>query len=218
MYKLDNIYKSFDKEKTYVLNNLSLHINQGDFIAVTGVSGAGKTTLINILGAIDRPTKGNYSFNNINIEKLSDDQLAEFRNKEVGIIFQDYNLIQEFTVEQNILLPKIFSKNKNSQIDEIASRLNIDKLLTKKTKYLSGGEQQRVAFARAIINEPKLILADEPTGNLDEQNSNQLLSMLKEINEKGVTVVTVTHSNEFASKFNKILKLNNGSIEQIIMK
>lgn len=215
MYKLSSVFKSFDKEKSYVLNDINLSINDGDFIAITGESGAGKTTLINILGTIDRITRGFYTYDNINLENLSDNELAEFRSEHIGIVFQDYNLILDYTVEQNILLPKLFTKDKQSDYKNIVKKLKIDKLLNKKAKYLSGGEQQRVAMARAMINQPNLILADEPTGNLDAKNSNQLFQMLKDLNEQGITVITVTHSDEFASKFQTILKIEDGRIIKI---
>src|SRR5690554_651376 len=125
MYRLSNIYKSYDDEQTFVLNNLSLDINKGDFIAITGKSGSGKSTLINILSTIDRPTRGYYTYDNINLDKMSDNQLAIFRNSHIGVIFQEYNLIPEYTVNENILLPTVFSKNKNHNLEEITKLLGI---------------------------------------------------------------------------------------------
>ncbi|OHE51244.1 MAG: hypothetical protein A2558_09875, partial [Tenericutes bacterium RIFOXYD2_FULL_35_11] len=185
MFRLDNAYKSFDKEKTYILNNMNFSFNEGDFIAITGKSGAGKSTLVNILGTIDTLSSGKYTYNNLNLDNMNERALAEFRNRNIGIVFQDYNLIMEYSVRQNILLPKLFSKNKDNELDEIAKKLHIDSLLNRKAKYLSGGEQQRVAVARAIINNPTLVLADEPTGNLDEDNSDQLYNILKKLNSNG---------------------------------
>lgn len=214
MYRLSNIYKSYDDEQTFVLNNLSLDINKGDFIAITGKSGSGKSTLINILSTIDRPTRGYYTYDNINLDKMSNNQLAIFRNSHIGVIFQEYNLIPEYTVNENILLPTVFSKNKNHNLEEITKLLGIRFLLNKKAKFLSGGEQQRVAIARAMINKPDLLLADEPTGNLDAENAEQLFKMLKKLNENGVTVITVTHNLSFAEKFEIIYTLKNGQLHK----
>ncbi len=210
MFKLDNAYKSFDKDKTYILNNINFSFNEGDFIAITGKSGAGKTTLINILATIDTLSSGKYTYNNLNLDTMSEKSLASFRNGNIGIVFQDYNLIMEYSVRQNILLPKLFSKNKDNELEKISKELGINSLLDRKAKYLSGGEQQRVAVARAIINNPTLVLADEPTGNLDEDNSNQLYNILKKLNSNGTTVIAVTHNIEFANKFKKIYEIENG--------
>lgn len=215
MYRLNNIYKSYDNCKSFVLNNLSIDINEGDFIAIMGKSGSGKSTLINILSTIDKPTKGYYTHNNINLQNLSNNELAIFRNQHIGVVFQDYNLIPEFTVQDNILLPTIFSKKKDYNLEAITKLLGINLLLNKKAKFLSGGEQQRVAVARAMINNPDMILADEPTGNLDSDNSDQLFTMLKDLNDKKVTVVTVTHNLTFAEKFNNIYELKSGQLVKI---
>ena len=136
MYRLNNIYKSYDNNKTFVLNNLSLDIKEGDFIAIIGKSGSGKSTLINILSTIDKPTKGYYTHNNTNLQNQSNDELAIFRNKHIGVVFQEYNLITEFTVKENILLPTIFSKKKDYNLEEITKLLGIDSLFDKKAKYL----------------------------------------------------------------------------------
>lgn len=216
MYNLNNVYKSYDKEKTFVISNLSLSFNQGDFIAIIGKSGSGKTTLLNLLSTIDLPDQGMYVFNDQNLNKLSLDALALFRNKHIGVVFQEYNLIPEYTVKQNILLPTVFSKVKqNNAFDEIVEKLGIGHLLDKKAKLLSGGEQQRVAVARAIINKPALVLADEPTGNLDPDNAEQLYEMLLNINQTGTTVIIVTHNIAMAEKFNTVYELKSGQLHKI---
>ena len=209
MYKLNNIYKSYDNDKTFVLNNLSFEFQKGELIAIIGKSGSGKTTLLKILATLNKPTKGFYIFDEKNLEKLSNDELAEFRNKHIGIVFQEYNLIGNLTAEENIILPTIFNKKQsnNYKVNEIAEALGIKSLLNKKANLLSGGEQQRVAIARAMINNPELVLADEPTGN-----ANQLFAMLKKLNNLGVTVITVTHNLEFAKMFDKIYELKNGQL------
>jgi len=216
MYNLNNVYKSYDKEKTFVISNLSLSFNQGDFIAIIGKSGSGKTTLLNLLSTIDLPDQGMYVFKDQNLNKLSLDALALFRNKHIGVVFQEYNLIPEYTVKQNILLPTVFSKVKqNNAFDEIVEKLGIEHLLDKKAKLLSGGEQQRVAVARAIINKPALVLADEPTGNLDPDNAEQLYEMLLNINQTGTTVVIVTHNIAMAERFKTVYELKSGQLHKI---
>ena len=216
MYNLNNVYKSYDKEKTFVISNLSLSFNQGDFIAIIGKSGSGKTTLLNLLSTIDLPDRGLYVFNEQNLNKLSLDALALFRNKHIGVVFQEYNLIPEYTIKQNILLPTVFSKVKqNNAFDEIVEKLGIGHLLDKKAKLLSGGEQQRVAVARAIINKPSLVLADEPTGNLDPDNAEQLYEMLKNINQSGTTVIIVTHNLAMAERFNTVYELKSGQLVKL---
>lgn len=216
MYNLNNVYKSYDKEKTFVISNLSLSFNQGDFIAIIGKSGSGKTTLLNLLSTIDLPDQGMYVFNDQNLNKLSLDALALFRNKHIGVVFQEYNLIPEYTVKQNILLPTVFSKVKqNNAFDEIVEKLGIGHLLDKKAKLLSGGEQQRVAVARAIINKPSLVLADEPTGNLDPDNAEQLYEMLLNINQTGTTVIIVTHNIAMADRFKTVYELKSGQLHKI---
>jgi len=216
MYNLNNVYKSYDKEKTFVISNLSLSFNQGDFIAIIGKSGSGKTTLLNLLSTIDLPDQGMYVFNDQNLNKLSLDALALFRNKHIGVVFQEYNLIPEYTVKQNILLPTVFSKVKqNNAFDEIVEKLGIGHLLDKKAKLLSGGEQQRVAVARAIINKPALVLADEPTGNLDPDNAEQLYEMLQNINQSGTTVIIVTHNIAMADRFKTVYELKSGQLHKI---
>lgn len=217
MYKLENIYKSYDKEKTFVLNNLSFEIEDGDFIAITGASGSGKSTLLNILATLDKPTSGHYLQNGKNLVKLTLNQLAKFRNENIGVVFQEYNLIPEYTVKENVMLPLLFSKHKDNKnnYEHIVKSLGIDHLADKSSNLLSGGEQQRVAFARAIINNPNMILADEPTGNLDIENAGQLFKIVKKLNNDGKTIVVVTHNLELAEKFTKIYNLEFGRLVRI---
>jgi len=211
MYKLQNIYKSYDKEKTFILNDLYFEVHEGDFVAIIGKSGSGKSTLLNILSTIDTPTKGYYIFNEKNLTKLNDNQLAEFRNQSIGVVFQSYHLIEDYTVSENVLLPLMFSSQKKQpNLDGILEKLDILPLKDKKVKILSGGEQQRVSIARAIISNPKMLLADEPTGNLDHENRDNILSILKKLNGEGMTIIVVTHDLEFAKRFNKIYEIKDG--------
>ena len=213
MYKLQNIYKSYDKEKTFILNDLYFEVHEGDFVAIIGKSGSGKSTLLNILSTIDTPTKGYYIFNEKNLTKLNDNQLAEFRNQSIGVVFQSYHLIEDYTVSENVLLPLMFSSQKKQpNLDGILEKLDILPLKDKKVKILSGGEQQRVSIARAIISNPKMLLADEPTGNLDHENRDNILSILKKLNGEGMTIIVVTHDLEFAKRFNKIYEIKDGKI------
>ncbi len=212
MLTLNNIYKSYDKGKTFVIQNLNFEIQDGDFISVLGDSGVGKTTLINILSGIITPTKGTYIFQKKNVEKFSEKNLAEFRNKKVGVVFQNYNLFSDLSVKTNIILPVIISKGEKKEhenkVVELAETLGIRELLEKKPFQLSGGEQQRVAFARALINKPSFILADEPTGNLDVRNTKIIFDILKKLNESGITILVVTHNPDFAKLFSKTYLLN----------
>ncbi len=213
MYKLQNIYKSYDKEKTFILNDLYFEVHEGDFVAIIGKSGSGKSTLLNILSTIDTPTKGYYIFNEKNLTKLNDNQLAEFRNQSIGVVFQSYHLIEDYTVSENVLLPLMFSNQKKQpNLDGILEKLDILPLKDKRVKILSGGEQQRVSIARAIISNPKMLLADEPTGNLDHENRDNILNILKKLNSEGMTIIVVTHDLEFAKKFNKIYEIKDGKI------
>lgn len=216
MYKLENIYKSYDKEQTFVLNNLNFEVESGDFIAIIGKSGSGKSTLLNLLSTVDTPSKGYYIFNGVNLSKLNDNKLAEFRNQSIGVVFQSYNLIEDYTVSENILLPLLFSpKKKQVDLNQILEMLGITDLVNKKVKLLSGGEQQRVSIARALITSPKLLLADEPTGNLDQENSDVIFNILKKLNTEGITVIVVTHDFNLAKRFNKVYELKNGVMHQI---
>lgn len=216
MYKLENIYKSYDKEQTFVLNNLNFEVESGDFIAIIGKSGSGKSTLLNLLSTVDTPSKGYYIFNGVNLSKLNDNKLAEFRNQSIGVVFQSYNLIEDYTVSENILLPLLFSpKKKQVDLNQILEMLGITDLVNKKVKLLSGGEQQRVSIARALITSPKLLLADEPTGNLDQENSDVIFNILKKLNTEGITVIVVTHDLNLAKRFNKVYELKNGVMHQI---
>ena len=204
MIFLKNISKTFGNQK--ILNNISLNISKGDFVSVVGPSGAGKTTLINIIGTIesfDFDQSSMLKIDGVEIDKLKEKEISKFRNENIGFVFQFHQLLPELNCEENILLPiRIGRKNINDYKEKLLSiskTLNIEKVLNKKPDFISGGERQRVSFARALINNPKIILADEPTGNLDSTNSKRIIELLKKINEEyGVTVIYVTHNKEFA--------------------
>lgn len=216
MIKVKNLSKSFNSQ--LVLDNISIEIKKGDFISIVGPSGAGKTTFLNILGTIDeydKNPKTSILFNNIDITNLDDDKLSSFRNKEIGFIFQFHQLLPELTAQENILLPtKIGKRSEKESLDnlmKLSSILEINHILNKKPEFISGGEKQRVAVARALINSPSILLADEPTGNLDSKNAEKIQKLFKKINkELNVTIVLVTHNKAFSKIADKCLVLSDG--------
>jgi putative ABC transport system ATP-binding protein len=212
---LTRSYLSEDLETTAV-RNASLRISQGEFVAVMGPSGCGKTTLLNMLGLIDRPSSGAYSFQGTKVNGLSENQLTRMRRGHMGFIFQNYNLVEELNVQENVELPLIFMgvnrKERRRRSSEILDSLKLGHRSSHYPTQLSGGQQQRVAFARAIINQPQLILADEPTGNLDSRNSVMMMDLLTEHNRQGGTIIMVTHSQKDASYAHRIIKLLDGEI------
>ena len=216
MIVLKNISKTFGNQK--ILNNISLNISNGDFISVLGPSGAGKTTLINIIGTIetfDSNQNSELKLDGVEVSKLKENEISKFRNENIGFVFQFHQLLPELNCEENILLPIRIGKKNISEYKEkllsISKTLNIEKILNKNPDFISGGEKQRVSFARALINNPKIILADEPTGNLDSKNSKKIIEILEKINRKyGVTVIYVTHNKEFAKNANVSYTIKDG--------
>lgn len=211
-----NISKSF-VEGIEVLKNVSLIVNEGDFISIEGASGSGKSTLLTILGGIDKPNSGEVYFLEKDISKLSEKELAVIRRTQIGFVFQFFNLAPYLTVKENILLPIILNNAKlasyEQKAEEIMTQLGIIDYEDRLPSALSGGEQQRVAIARGLIFEPKIIMLDEPTGNLDSKNSQAIMEILKKINsEKNTTIIQVTHSIENANYGNKIITLKDGEI------
>ena len=216
MIKVKNLSKSFNNQ--LVLDNISIEIKKGDFISIVGPSGAGKTTFLNILGTIDeydKNPKTSILFNNIDITNLDDGKLSSFRNKEIGFIFQFHQLLPELTAQENILLPSMIGKRSEKEsldnLMKLSSILEINHILNKKPEFMSGGEKQRVAVARALINSPSILLADEPTGNLDSKNAEKIQKLFKKINkELNVTIVLVTHNKAFSKIADKCLVLSDG--------
>jgi len=220
MIKLINIEKYYTNKliKTYVLRNIELEIKEGEFISVMGPSGAGKSTLLNIIGMLDTPSNGEYYFYNEPVHKMNEKKLNELHKNHIGFVFQQYHLIDELTVYENLETPLLYQKVKTDQrkgrIAEILDRFN---MVAKKDLFpnqLSGGQQQLVAVARAIIGNPKLILADEPTGNLHSGQGREIMQILKKLNEDGTTIIQVTHNEENAKYGNRIIKLADGWIEK----
>lgn len=199
-------------EKKYrenVLDGISLKIESGEYISIIGKSGAGKTTLMNIIGLIENADKGIIKFNNIEINSK---RSSNIRLNEIGFVYQSYNLLLNYSGKDNILLPTIYSKKKYDNMMRLAEDLDIVDLLDEKVDRLSGGEKQRVAIARALILNPSLIIADEPTGNLDEINKNRVLQILRDENEKGRTIIVITHDKEVAKNAKKVYELKNGKL------
>lgn len=217
--ELKNITKVYgEKVKTKVLNNTNLTINEGEFVSIIGQSGSGKSTLLNIMGTLSKGSSGTLYINGINVEGMNKNELADLRNSELGFIFQFHYLLPEFTVLENILMPySISGKKVNKEILERANELidlvGLTKVKNNMATDLSGGQQQRAAIARALINSPKIILADEPTGNLDSNTTNEIYNLLRDINKKyNTTFVIITHDNRIAEKADRVIEVLDGNI------
>lgn len=212
---LTKIYRQ-DEVQTTSLNAIHLSVRAGEFVAVMGPSGCGKSTLLNILGLLDNPSSGEYYFMNEDVSKYSEKQRATLRKANIGFIFQSFNLIDELTVFENIELPLLYlnmsQKERKNRVQEVMERLKISHRVNYFPQQLSGGQQQRVAVARAIVTEPKLILADEPTGNLDSKNGEEVLNLIRQLNDKGTTIIMVTHSHEHAAQAQRIVNLFDGKM------
>lgn len=218
MIQLNNIQKIFRTEEveTWALSDLSLSVKPGEFVAIMGPSGCGKSTLLNILGLLDTPTKGSYLLNGTDVSTMNENDRIDLRKGVIGFVFQSFNLIDELTVEENIELPLLYmgipKKERRERVKKAMERMNIQHRDKHYPAQLSGGQQQRVAIARAVISNPKVILADEPTGNLDSKNGNEVMQLLSELHNEGTTIVMVTHSQHDASFANRIVKLFDGHI------
>jgi putative ABC transport system ATP-binding protein len=218
LIQTENLTRSYLTEEleTIAVRNACLQISQGEFVAVMGPSGCGKTTLLNILGLIDRPSSGVYTFHGREVNGMSENQLTRMRRGYMGFIFQNYNLVDELNVLENVELPLIFMgvkrRERRLKASEILDTLKLSHRSSHYPQQLSGGQQQRVAFARAVVNQPQLILADEPTGNLDSRNSVMMMDLLTEHNRKGGTIIMVTHSQKDASYAHRIIRLLDGEI------
>ena len=218
MIKLDNITKIYSTEEvqTTSLNGVSLEVNDGEFVAIMGPSGCGKSTLLNIIGLIDTPTTGTYLLNGKDVSTLTENERTDIRKGVIGFVFQSFNLIDELNVNENVELPLLYmgvpAKERKERVLEVLRRMNMSQRGKHLPSQLSGGQQQRVAIARAVIGNPKIILADEPTGNLDSKNGLEVMELLSQLNAEGTTIIMVTHSQHDATYANRIINLYDGQV------
>ena len=218
---LDGVSKTYGKDNLIVkaLDNISLKIIKGDYLAVMGASGSGKSTAMNILGCLDRPSTGKYTLNGSAVENLSDDELADLRNKSLGFVFQQFHLLSDATALENVMLPMIYagisSTEREKRAKKALNEVGLTERINNRPNQLSGGQQQRVAIARAIINKPSLLLADEPTGALDSKTTEDVLDLFDKLHKSGITIVLVTHENEVANRAQKVAKFKDGKIIEL---
>ena len=218
---LENISKTYGKEDLTVkaLDGINLEIYKGDYLAVMGASGSGKSTAMNIIGCLDRPSEGVYKLNGIPVENLSDDELAEIRNQKLGFVFQQFHLLSDATALENAILPMIYAgidpEQRLERGKNALKKVGLSERMNNRPNQLSGGQQQRVAIARAIINNPAILLADEPTGALDSKTTEDVLDLFDKLHESGITIVLVTHEDEVATRAKKIAKFKDGRIVEL---
>ena len=218
---LERISKTYGKDDLTVkaLDSINLEIYKGDYLAVMGASGSGKSTAMNIIGCLDRPSEGIYKLNGIPVENLSDDELAEIRNQKLGFVFQQFHLLSDATALENVILPMIYAgvdpKERVERAKNALKKVGLSERINNRPNQLSGGQQQRVAIARAIINNPSLLLADEPTGALDSKTTEDVLDLFDKLHKSGITIVLVTHEDEVANRAKKIAKFKDGKIVEL---
>ena len=218
MIKITNLQKFYRSEEveTVALNNVNIHVKEGEFVAVMGPSGCGKSTLLNIIGLLDDLDEGSYLFNNIEVAHFKENKRSDLRKHNIGFVFQSFNLIDELTVFENVELPLVYTNvppaERKKRVEEVLEKVQIMHRRNHFPQQLSGGQQQRVAVARAVVNNPKLILADEPTGNLDSSNGNEVMQLLTELNESGTTIVMVTHSEHDAKFSDRVIRMLDGQV------
>ena len=216
--EIKNIVKNYQVGSVIVraLRSVSIDINRNEYVAIMGPSGSGKSTLMNLLGCLDTPTSGAYVLNGTDVSKMEDDYLAEIRNKEIGFVFQTFNLLPRYSALENVTLPLIYAgipkADREKLAEETLEQVGLGDRMTHKPNELSGGQRQRVAIARALVNKPSIILADEPTGNLDSKTSLDIMSLLDAIHKKGNTVIVVTHEEDIARHAARIIKLFDGEV------
>ncbi len=219
MINIEGLTKSYTigEETVNALNGVDLEILKNQYVALMGPSGSGKSTLMNILGCLDRPTSGDYFLNGPNVSTLTDNELAEIRNKEIGFVFQTFNLLPKYTALENVALPLVYAgwteERRLKRAKEVLEQVGLGNRMLHKPNELSGGQRQRVAVARALVNKPSIILADEPTGNLDTKTSHEIMRLFQDIHDLGNTVILVTHEEDIASHAHRIIRMRDGKIE-----
>lgn len=221
---LEKVSKMYGKDELIVkaLDNVNLEIYKGDYLAVMGASGSGKSTAMNIIGCLDRPSQGVYKLNGTPVENLSDDELAELRNQKLGFVFQQFHLLSDATALENVLLPMIYAGvdpiEREKRAKNALDKVGLSERVNNRPNQLTGGQQQRVAIARAIINNPAILLADEPTGALDSKTTEDVLDLFDKLHESGITIVLVTHEDEVASRAKKIARFKDGKLIELKIK
>jgi putative ABC transport system ATP-binding protein len=216
--EIQGLYKDYDTPAGVfpVLKDVNLTIDEGDYVAIMGPSGSGKSTFMNILGCLDRPTKGEYKLDNHSVKSLDRNDLAKLRNKTIGFVFQGFNLLARSSLLDNVSLPLVYASDSKSLRDEkskkFLEKVGLGKYLNSKPNQISGGQQQRVAIARALVNQPRIILADEPTGNLDSKTSEEIMALFDSLNKEGITIIIVTHENDIADHASRQVRFLDGKI------
>lgn len=213
----ENVSFKYASNTKNTLEDVNFTVNKGDYVAITGTSGSGKSTLLSILGLMNKPSNGNYLISDINTQDLTNDSIATVKNREIGFVFQNFNLLSHLTIFDNVALPLTYNSSvKRSEykakVQEALKRVSMEEFLNKKPNQLSGGQQQRVAIARALINQPSIILADEPTGNLDSNNSQLVYELLEQLNEQGNTICLITHDETYAKYAKRRLRMHDGKL------
>lgn len=220
MIELKDINKFYvtGDETLHALKNINLKIDKGEFLAIMGPSGSGKSTLMKILGLLDKKFDGSYTFLDKEISSFSDDALSKFRNEKIGFVFQDFNLIKRLSIKENIEIPMLYRgfsiKDTKDKVIELLKKVNLDSKINKYPTELSGGQQQRISIARALINNPDIIIADEPTGALDSHTSKEIMGMFKELNSEGITIILITHDINVARQANRVMSIFDGELKE----
>ena len=218
LLELKNIFKNYNEEQMIVpvLKDVSFHVNEGDYVAIMGPSGSGKTTLMNIIGCLDKMSEGSYFFDQEDVSKMDENTLSDLRLNKIGFVFQNFNLLSSETAQENVALPLIYAgikkEERNERAKEALTKVGLQERTQFKPNQLSGGQKQRVAIARAIINHPKILLADEPTGALDQASGKQVMELFQSLNDEGVTIIMITHDAKVASHAKKVLHIIDGEI------
>jgi putative ABC transport system ATP-binding protein len=218
--ELEKINKNFlnGDVLTKVLHDVSFSVDEGEFISITGPSGSGKSTLLNILGLLDDASTGEYILNGENVTKLTEDEQSHVRNREIGFVFQSFNLLQRSSVLENVVLPSIYAgmkrDNREEKAKNLLSQVGLGDQVLKRPNQLSGGQQQRVAIARSLINDPAIVLADEPTGNLDSKSGHDVMEIIKKLNKEGRTIIMITHDMDIAKQAQRIIHIRDGKVEK----